>query len=70
MKVLTTSDRAYKAAVKNISARSSLGGGKVEATVKTILQAVERGGDSAVSRYTRKFDKVSLKPDQFRVNPD
>src|SRR5207247_8392524 len=45
-------------------------GGKIEAAVKTILKAVERGGDAAVSRYTRRFDKVSLKPGQFRVSPD
>ncbi len=70
MKVLATSDRSYKTAVKKIITRSNLGGGKIEAAVKTILKAVERGGDSAVSRYTRKFDKVSLKPAQFRVNPD
>ena len=70
MKILAVSDRSYKAAVKKIATRSNLGGGKIETAVKTILKAVERGGDSAVSRYTRKFDKVSLKPVQFRVNPD
>jgi histidinol dehydrogenase len=70
MKVIAASDRSYKAVVKKISMRSNLGGGKVEAAVKTILKAVERGGDAAVSRYTRKFDKVSLKPAQFRVSPD
>src|SRR5207253_974842 len=31
---------------------------------------VERGGDAAVSRYTRRFDKFSLKPGKFRVSPD
>src|SRR5439155_318485 len=70
MRILATTDRTYKAAVKRIVSRSNLGGGKVEAAVKTILRAVERGGDAAVSRYTRRFDKVSLKPGQFRVNPD
>jgi histidinol dehydrogenase len=70
MRVIATTDRTYKAAVKKIVSRSNLGGGKVEAAVKTILKAVERGGDAAVSRYTRRFDKVSLKPGQFRVSPD
>ena len=69
MKVIAASDRAFKAAVKKIVARSNLHGGKVESLVKTILKAVERGGDAAVSRYTRKFDRVSLKPAQFRVSP-
>lgn len=70
MKILTTADRAYKSVVKKISARSNMGGGQIEASVKTILKAVEREGDRAVSRYTRSFDKVSLKPDQFRVHPE
>jgi len=70
MRVLATTDRAYKAAVHKIVTRSNLGGGKVEAAVKTILKAVERGGDGAVSRYTRMYDKVSLQPAQFRVSPD
>ena len=70
MKVIAASDRAYKTVVKKIIMRSNLGGGKVETAVRTILKAVERGGDAAVGRYTRKFDKVSLKPAQFRVNPD
>src|SRR5256712_10562824 len=70
MRVIATTDRTYKAAVKKIVSRSNLGGSKVEAAVKTILKAVERGGDAAVSRYTRRFDKVSLKPGQFRASPD
>jgi histidinol dehydrogenase len=70
MKVIAASDRAFKAAVKKIVGRSNLQNGKVEGSVKTILKAVERGGDAAVSRYTRKFDRVALKPANFRVNPE
>ena len=70
MRVIATTDRTYKAAIKKIVSRSNLGGGRIEAAVKTILKAVERGGDAAVSRYTRRFDKFSLKPGQFRVSPD
>jgi len=70
MRVIATTDRTYKAAIKKIVSRSNLGGGRIEAAVKTILKAVERGGDAAVSRYTRRFDKFSLKPSQFRVSPD
>jgi len=36
MRVIATTDRTYKAAVKKIVSRSNLGGGKVEAAVKTI----------------------------------
>ena len=70
MKVVMASDRAFQAAVHKIASRSNLQVGKVETAVRTILKAVERGGDTAVSRYTRKFDKASLRPAQFRVSPD
>lgn len=69
MKVLMSSDRAFKAALRRVTSRSNLQGGKVEAAVRRILKAVERGGDNAVIRYTKKFDRVSLKPVQFRVGP-
>jgi histidinol dehydrogenase len=42
----------------------------VEKTVRSILQAVETGGDKAVLRFTKKFDRMSLKPEQMRVTAD
>jgi histidinol dehydrogenase len=69
IKILSSTDKAFKAVLKKIAGRSSLSGGKVEAAARTILKAVERGGDRAVMRYTKKFDRVSLKPLQFRVSP-
>jgi histidinol dehydrogenase len=42
----------------------------VDSTVRAVLSAVERGGDNAVARYAKKFDRVSLKPAQFRITPD
>jgi histidinol dehydrogenase len=39
----------------------------VESAVKSILKGVERGGDQAIVRYTKKFDHIALKPEQFRV---
>jgi histidinol dehydrogenase len=41
---------------------------KLETTVSAILEDVEKFGDSAVRRYTKKFDKVSL--DDFLVNEE
>jgi histidinol dehydrogenase len=69
IKVLSSSDKAFKAALKKIAGRASASGGKVEAGVRTILAAVQRGGDHAIIRYTKKFDRASLKPAQFRVSP-
>jgi histidinol dehydrogenase len=69
MKVIASKDRAFKVMVKRVAARS-VPGAAVETAVRTILKAVERAGDSAVVRYTRKFDRVTLKPAQFRVSPE
>ena len=40
---------------------------RVEDTVRTILDAVHQGGDDALLRYTRKFDRVRLTSRQLRV---
>jgi len=70
MKVIASTDRAFKVMLRRVTTRSILQGGAVEASVKTILTAVARAGDQALVRYTRKFDKVTLKPPQFRVSPE
>lgn len=70
MKVIASTDRAYKGVVKRITSRSNFQHGKVEAAARIILKAVERGGDAAVIRYTKKFDRVALKPLQFRISPE
>jgi histidinol dehydrogenase len=41
----------------------------IEAGVRAILEAVRADGDSALSRYAEQFDRVKLKPSQFRVTP-
>src|SRR5438552_732027 len=70
MRVIAASDRAFKAAVKKVVSRSNFHGGKIESAVRTILKSVERGGDTAVSHYTKKFDKVRIKPGEFRISPE
>jgi histidinol dehydrogenase len=39
-----------------------------EATVREVLQAVQRQGDRAVLHYTHEFDRIELKPDTLRVS--
>jgi len=39
-----------------------------EATVREVLQAVQRQGDRAVLHYTLEFDQLDLKPEDLRVN--
>jgi histidinol dehydrogenase len=70
MKVITSTDRAFKPAVRRMTTRSNFQVGPIEAVVKAILKAVERGGDRAVIRYTKKFDHVALKPEQFRIESE
>jgi histidinol dehydrogenase len=70
MKVIASTDRAFKPTVKRITTRSNFQVGPVETVVKSILKAVERGGDRAIVRYTKKFDRVALKPEQFRIDPE
>jgi histidinol dehydrogenase len=70
MKVIATTDRTFGAALKRITTRGRQQPAAVEKSVKTILQAVERGGDTAVVRYAKKFDRVALKPAQFRVTSE
>ncbi len=41
----------------------------VDKQVLGILQDVSRHGDAAVAKYTRRFDRVALTPQQFRVTP-
>ena len=70
MKVIASTERAFKAAVHRVVMRSEQRNSAVENSVRTILKAVERGGDSAVIRYTKKFDRATLKPLQFRIPPE
>lgn len=70
MKIIASTDRAFMPALKKVASRARAQGAAVEKPVKSILQAVERGGDKAVLRFTKQFDKVALKPDQLKVTPE
>jgi len=70
MKVVASTDRAFLPTLKKVAVRARAQGAAVEKPVKAILQAVERTGDKAVLRFTKQFDKVSLKPEQVKVTPE
>jgi len=70
MKIVASTDRAFAPTLKKVASRARAQGAAVEKTVKVLLQAVERGGDRAVLRYTRQFDKVSLKPGDLKVTQE
>lgn len=56
-----------KTAIEKIVNRCSLDETGDE-TVRKIIEDVRRNGDQAVLKYTKKFDKVSLKISRFRVS--
>ncbi len=68
MTIISSSDRAFAKTLRKIATRSRSQSAGVEKSVRAILQAVERGGDRAVLRYTKRFDRLSLKLDQVRVS--
>lgn len=70
MKIILSTDRAFRPTLKKVASRGSLQNGKVENAVRTILKAVERTGDRAVLRYTKQFDRVTMGPTQIRVSPE
>ena len=70
MKIVASTERAFLPALKKVASRARVQGAAVEKTVKSILQAVERGGDKAVLRYTKQFDRVSMKDSELRVSPE
>ena len=70
MKMVASTDRAFMPTLKKVALRARIQGAAVEKAVKAILQAVERGGDKAVLRFTKHFDRVSLAPEQLKVTPE
>ena len=53
--------------LRRLERRGDLAGGRVEALVRDVIAAVERGGDRALVAFTRRFDGVRLAPDDLRV---
>lgn len=70
MKIVTQADRGFQLALKKAATRGQTAGASVEKAVRAILQAVERGGDKAIIRYTKQFDRVTLKADDLRVTQE
>ncbi len=70
MKLVSFSDRGFKTTVQRLCNRSQLASPAIEASVKRILQAVQRTGDRAVARYTLQYDRANLKPTTFRISKD
>ena len=68
MKTVHVEDRGFKAAYRKVLNRLDVGERTLETTVRKILDEVREKGDKAVLRYTEKFDRLKLTPDQMRVD--
>lgn len=53
--------------VASLIARRGDSGGALDSAVAEIIRAVRRGGDRALVRFTRRFDRVSLDVKRLRV---
>jgi len=70
MKIVASTDRSFIPTLKRVASRARIQGAAVEKPVRAILQAVEREGDKAVLRFTKQFDKITLKVDQIKVSAE
>jgi histidinol dehydrogenase len=69
IKVIKTSEPAFKALLARILQRGGSREGDVEKRVAAILRAVQRTGDRAVIHYSELFDHVRLTPATMEVKP-
>src|SRR3989338_567876 len=63
MKVIKPSSKKFQKLFHRFARRDR----RIEDKVRRILDDVKNGGDEALIRYTRKFDKIKLTPKELRV---
>ncbi|MBI1992778.1 MAG: histidinol dehydrogenase, partial [Candidatus Omnitrophica bacterium] len=63
MKIITTTSQEWQ----RLCARQLVRKRRVEDRVRTIIDDVSQGGDEALLRYARRFDRVRLSSKQLRV---
>lgn len=68
MKVLHPNDRGYEKSLATLN-RRAIPDPKVRATVEEIVAAIEKEGDAALLRYTKKFGGPALAASQIPVAP-
>jgi histidinol dehydrogenase len=68
MNVIRHSDADYADRLHRLTQPSSLFDPAIEKRVRTIIEAVRRDGDRALIRFARRFDQVTLYPDQITVS--
>ena len=69
IRVVKTSEPAFKSLLARIRQRRGSREGEVEKRVDEILRAVQKTGDRALARYTELFDRVRLTRSSMEVKP-
>jgi len=67
MKLLRSTQRGFAGRLEALSRRLTIVDKGIEGSVRAILEAVRRQGDTALIRYAKKFDRARLTPRTLRV---
>ena len=67
MKIIKSASRSFSRQLEQLEGRLALQDPKVEKVARAILKDVQRNGDRAVLKYTRKFDRLTLTSARLRV---
>ena len=70
LKILRSSDPAFKKRLKDILSGKDQITSETESIVKAILQAVKEEGDQALFNYTEKYDRIRLDAQSVMVSPE
>lgn len=68
MKIIQIKKGSLEKRLKGLRGETSLSDGRVELSVRKIVESVRKNGDRALFEYTKKFDKVELFPRTVRVS--
>ena len=61
MQILNSKDKGFKKTLNTLLSRSGVAPEGVEDTVRSVIDKVRTGGDTALAELTKAFDKVSVK---------
>ncbi|MHB8481603.1 MAG: histidinol dehydrogenase [Nitrospiria bacterium] len=70
MKIVSYKQSIFKTRLNKLINRFELSEEPVEKIVRSILKDVKKNGDSAVLKYTKKFDQWTLKKKDFGISRD
>ena len=69
MNVLRFTDANYAEQLKTLTGLSSLFDPGIEQRTRAIVGAVRTHGDAALVKFAKRFDRVNLTPERFRIPP-